>query len=56
MSLSMGLLIIQGVELKTKPRCAASLMATLSHVIHNLLLVVDIRNDLVQLSDMLDIW
>jgi len=33
----MGLLIIQGVELKTKPICAAKLMATFPQIMYNLL-------------------
>jgi len=53
----MGLLIIQGVELKTKPICAASVMATFPHNIYNLLHAsVDIRKSLLQPSEMLDIW
>jgi hypothetical protein len=55
-SLNMGLLIIQGVELKTKPIFAASLMATFPHIIYNLLHArVDIRNNLLQPSETLDI-
>jgi len=53
----MGLLIIQAVELKTKPICAASLMATFPHIIYNLLHGrVDIRDNLLHPSEMLDIW
>jgi len=53
----MGLLIIQAVELKTKPICAASLTATFRHIIYNLLHGrVDIRDNLLHPSEMLDIW